>query len=58
MNRRDMTPDELERVEDDLVRDSDDVDPARPESEPEIAREIDRDEDGLPDKPAAYRVPS
>jgi hypothetical protein len=29
-----------------------------PASEPEVAKEIDRDRDGLPDNPAAYRVPS
>ena len=56
---RDMTPDELERFEEDVVQDSEEVVPDYgPASEPEVAKEIDRDDDGLPDNPAAYRVPS
>jgi hypothetical protein len=59
MNPRDMTPDELEQFEEDVVQDAEDVVPDHgPASEPEVAKEIDRDSDGLPDTPAAYRVPS
>ena len=56
---RDMTPDELERFEEDVVQDPDELVPDHhPASEPAVAKEVDRDEDGLPDDPAAYRVPS
>jgi hypothetical protein len=59
MNPGDMTADELERFEEDVVHESEDAVPARgPASDPEVAKEPDRDEDGLPDNPAAYRVPS
>ena len=59
MNPRDMTPDELERFEEDVVQDTDEVVPSHgPASEPEVAKEIDRDRDGLPDNPIAYRTPS
>jgi hypothetical protein len=59
MTPRDMTPDELEDFEEDIVQHSDEVLPDHgPASEPAVAKEIDRDRDGLPDNPAAYRVPS
>ena len=59
MAPRDMTPDELENFEEDIVQDSDESAPDyAPASEPEVAREIDRDRDGLPDRTTAYRVPS
>ena len=55
---RNMTPDELEWFEEDVVQGSDEVPDHGPASEPEVAREIDENRDGLPDDPAAYRVPS
>ena len=59
MSPRDMSPDELEWFEEDVVQDSDEVAPSYgPASEPEVAKEIDRDKDGLPDNPIAYRTPS
>jgi hypothetical protein len=59
MAPRDMTPDELENFEEEIVQDSDEVAPDRgPAREPEVAKEIDRDRDGLPDTTTAYRVPS
>jgi len=59
MTSRNMTPDELEHFEEDIVQRSDEVVPDHgPASEPEVAKEIDRNDDGLPDNPAAYRVPS
>jgi hypothetical protein len=59
MAPRDMTPDELENFEEEIVQDSDEVVPEHgPASEPEVAKEIDRDRDGLPDETAAFRVPS
>jgi hypothetical protein len=59
MTPRDMSPDELEVFEAELVDESDEFVPEpRPASKPEVAQEIDRDHDGLPDDPAAYRVPS
>ncbi len=58
MTPRDMSPDELE-LEAELVNESDEFVPEpRPASKPEVPQEIDRDHDGLPDDPAAYRVPS
>jgi hypothetical protein len=54
-----MTPDELEEFEEDVVQESEEVVPSHgPASEPEVAKEIDRDRDGLPDKSMAYRTPS
>jgi hypothetical protein len=54
-----MTPDELERLEEEAVQESEEVRPSPgPVSEPEVGKEIDRDSDGLPDNPAAFRVPS
>jgi len=59
MTPRDMNPDELEVFEAEIVQEWDEVEPdPRPASEPEVAREIDRDHDGLPDNRADYRVPS
>ena len=59
MSPRNLDPDELDLFEAaDEVRDSDDVVPERPRSEPEVAKEVDRDRDGLPDGAAKYRVPS
>jgi hypothetical protein len=53
MTPRDMSPDELEVFEAELVDESDEFVPEpRPASKPEVAQEIDRD------NPAAYRVPS
>ena len=59
MTPRDMTPDELEQFEEDVVQESEEVVPSHgPASEPEVAKEIDRDRDGLPDNRIAYRMPS
>jgi hypothetical protein len=59
MNPDDMHSDELEWFEEDVVQDSEEVVPSHgPASEPEVAKEIDRDRDGLPDDPIAYRMPS
>ena len=61
---RDMQPDELERFEEDVVQGSSADRPVRidvnPGTQSEIGRETgnDKDEDGLPDEPAKYRVPS
>jgi hypothetical protein len=58
MTLRDMTPDELELFEEELVQGRDD-EPAPPrEDTSEVAREEDRDRDGLPDGPVERRVPS
>ena len=60
MTQRDMTPDELERFEEDRVEGTD-----RPREESEGRADEDPlrdvepgDEDGLPDGPARFRVPS
>jgi hypothetical protein len=59
MSPRNMNPDELDLFEDaDKSGDSDEVVLERPRSEPEVAKEVDLDRDGLPDEPAKYRVPS
>jgi hypothetical protein len=60
MNRqhRDRTPDELDRLEDEVVRHPDDRRDTGPDQESETGREPDRNHDGLPDNPAKYRVPS
>ena len=58
---QDMTPDEMERFEDEVIRDADPADEDwSPASESAIAKEttIDRDSDGLPDSTIGYRTPS
>lgn len=55
---RDMTPDELERFEDEVVRHPDERRDNGPDRASELGREPDRNHDGLPDDPAKYRVPS
>ena len=57
--QHDMTPDELERFEEEIVQNPDERRDGGPASEPdEMGREPDADHDGLPDTPAKYRVPS
>jgi hypothetical protein len=58
MTPRDMTPDEREVFEEEVIQHSDELPDHGPSSEPEVPREVDRDRDGLPDDPAKYRVPS
>lgn len=62
MRPTNMNPDELDSPDRndafDADRREDRAHPTRPLSEPEVAKEVDRDGDGLPDDPAAYRVPS
>jgi hypothetical protein len=55
---RDMTPDELERFEEEIVQTSEERRDRGPAGEPEMGREPDENHDGLPDTPAKYRVPS
>lgn len=55
---RDMAPDELERLEDEVVRHPDERRDRGPDTTSELGREPDRNHDGLPDEPAKYRVPS
>ena len=61
---RDMRPDELEHFEEDIEQGSSPDRPVRtdvnPGTQSEMGRETvnDKDEDGLPDDPAQYRVPS
>jgi len=56
MTLRDMTPDELELFEEEIVQDRE---PSQPrEDAPEVALEKDADRDGLPDGPVERRVPS
>ena len=61
---RDMRPDELEAFEEDIVQGGSSAEPLPTnddvERQSEIGRETvnDKDEDGLPDDPAKYRVPS
>ena len=61
---RDMRPDELETFEEEIVQgegaSSGGLRPEADRQQSEIARETvnDKDEDGLPDDPAKYRVPS
>ena len=56
MTLRDMTPDELELFEEEIVQDREPS--PRREDVPEVALEKDEDWDGLPDGSAARRVPS
>ena len=56
MTLRDMTPDELELFEEEIVQDREPS--PRREDAPEVALEKDEDRDGLPDGSAARRVPS
>jgi hypothetical protein len=56
--RHPITPDELERFEEEIVDHPDERRDDGPEGEPAIGREPDRNGDGLPDDPAKYRVPS
>jgi len=56
MTLRDMTPDELELFEEEIVQDREPS--PRREDVPEVALEKDEDGDGLPDGSAARRVPS
>ena len=57
--KRQMTPDERDRLERERVRGSDEVKRGRmPARARELAHEQDRDGDGLPDGPAKRRVPS
>lgn len=57
--RRDnMTPDELEKFEEEIVQHSDELPPDSGPGSEEMGREIDRNHDGLPDNPAKWRVPS
>jgi hypothetical protein len=56
--RHDMTPDELRRFEEEIVKRPDERRDGGPVSESEIGREPDRNGDGLPDNPAKHRVPS
>ena len=56
MTLRDMTPDELELFEEEIVQDREPS--PRREDVPEVALEKDEDRDGLPDGSAAGRVPS
>jgi hypothetical protein len=58
MTLRDMTPDELELFEEEIVQTCDEPTPQRRPDTPEVGREEDRDRDGLPDGPAENRVPS
>lgn len=69
MTLRDMTPDELELFEEEIVQGRDKPVPRRKPDKPEVARrepdkpevdreEEDRDGDGLPDAPTEQRVPS
>jgi hypothetical protein len=58
MTLRDMTPDELELFEEEIVQSRDELTPRRIPDTPEIGREEDLDRDGLPDGPAEDRVPS
>jgi hypothetical protein len=58
MSPRNTTPDEFDIFEDDAERHGEPDVPERPQSEPAVGKEIDRDHDGLPDEPAKYRVPS
>jgi hypothetical protein len=55
---RDMTPDELELFEEEVIRHPDERRDSGPDRESELGREPDRNHDGLPDNPAKYRVPS
>ena len=56
MTLRDMTPDELELFEEEIVQDREPS--PRREDLPEVALEKDADRDGLPDGSAERRVPS
>ena len=56
MTLRDMTPDELELFEEEIVQDREPS--PRREDLPEVALEKDEDRDGLPDGSAGRRVPS
>ena len=56
MTLRDMTPDELELFEEEMVQDREPS--PRREDVTEVALEKDADRDGLPDGSAARRVPS
>ena len=58
MTNRDMTPEELEHFEEEIVQNPDERRDGGPASEPEMGREPDVNRDGLPDDPAKYRVPS
>ena len=56
MTLRDMTPDELELFEEEIVQDREPS--PRREDAPEVAVEKDADRDGLPDGSVERRVPS
>ena len=56
MTLRDMTPDELELFEEEIVQDREPS--QRREDAPEAVLEKDADSDGLPDGPVERRVPS
>jgi hypothetical protein len=60
MTLRDMNPDELERFEEEIVQGAErpDRDPAKPASEEPMGEIAPDDDDGLPDGPAKFRVPS
>ena len=60
MTLRDMTPEELETFEEEIVQGSERVErnPSRPASEEPHGEVTPEDDDGLPDGPAKYRVPS
>lgn len=62
MRERDMTPDEMESFEEDIVQGADEAERdgrrERPDSEDPLKDVDPGDEDGLPDGPAKFRVPS
>jgi hypothetical protein len=60
MTLRDMTPDELEMFEEEIVQGAErrERDPSAPASEEPMGEVTPDDDDGLPDGPAKYRVPS
>ena len=60
MTLRDMTPDELEMFEEETVQGSERQEDERPPNadEPLHGEVTPEDDDGLPDGPAKYRVPS